>query len=270
MLLSARSSNISALALAALIVFCARAQTIGTRPDDYVARAKQLIRTVYPGLNGDLKPVITDETRWGDGDLMNFFVIEFFDLAPKDSAGPPACWCLDPALIVAFIFDWRTENKELIIMSAGGRVAEGRADKFVDEMKRHPEWSDAEVIAALNAAGAKFGPDHKAEFLRALRLEELKPFIGGELQVLSAEPYLWDPEMEGKRSRGDLSWVVQAKWHGPDGWEAGATLAFEPFEGVLQSYRRDSLPRKTGGNSGVGAAEGKVPQGTEAGPTPDK
>jgi hypothetical protein len=189
-------------------------------------------------LNGILKPVIIDGNRWREGDRMNFFSIEFLDLGPKDGTGSVPCWCSDPALHVTFIFDWQTENKELMLMSAGGPVADGRRDKFAEEMNRHPEWSDAQVIAALNDAGAKFGPDHKAEFLRTLPFEELKPFVGGEIEVLSAGFHFWESDLEGKTSRAYLSWIVRAKWHGSDGREAGCSLAFEPFDGTLQSYGR--------------------------------
>jgi hypothetical protein len=82
-------------------------------------------------------------------------------------------------LSARFLFDWQTEKKELLDVRAYGPGVFGRRDKFAEEVARHREWSDEEVVKAMNEAGAKFGPEHKAELLRALPLEGLAPFMDG-------------------------------------------------------------------------------------------
>jgi len=231
------------LASVALLVLCVGSSPAATRPDDYVARAREFIRIFYPGLNGSLKPVITDWHNLSGPDVLNFFTIELFDLEPKDTKESPACWCSNPQLNATFTFDWQTAKKELVVMAAGGPIAEGRQDKLAEEVNKHPKWSDAQIIAALNAAGPKFGPDHKAEFLRALPIEKLKPFLGGEIEVLSAEFSLRYRTFE-EAHEASLSWIVQTTWRSSDGREATCNLAFEPFDGHLTSLMRVPVPPK--------------------------
>jgi len=254
--ISTRSSSRAILTFAALFGLYTHAATTDRRPDAYLARAKDFIRTFYPGLDEALTPVITDRVGLKGLDAMNFFGIEFCDLEPKLNESPAECWCSDPALLADFVFDWQTESKELVRMDANGAVAEGRTHKFAEEMNKHREWSDTQVIAALNAAGAKFGPGHKAEFLRAFPVEQLKPFVGGELEVVSAEFYVRPSNPETRRSEIHPFWHVEAKWHGSEGREALCILIFEPFDGRLQSFqalRGLKSTGTTGGDLRVGA-----------------
>lgn len=211
---------------------CAQALPVDAKPDDYVLRAKQFLLTQYPSLDRNLRAVITDGNRLGEPGVMSNFTMELYDLQPKDN--PHTCWCSAPALSARFVFDWQTENKELISISAAGPILNGRSDRFVEEMIKHPGWSDTQVITGMNEAGAKFTPDHKGEFLRAVPVENLKPFVG-ELEVVSATFYLRERDEEGRRSKVNPYWLVQAKWHGPDGHERQCRLLFEPFEGRLTS-----------------------------------
>ena len=245
---SVRNSSRSALILAASLALSARASTAATRPDDYVARAKQITRMLYPGLDRWLRPVIVAESGLGgpdsvNPDIMNAFFLELHDLEPGLGKAPRACWCSDPVLSARFLFDWQTEKKELLDLLAFGPGVFGRRDEFAEEVARHPEWSDAEVVKAMNEAGAKFGPEHKAELLRALPLEGLAPFMGGQIEVVSAEFMV---QHLGSRNP-NLIWWVRANWHGSGGREADCTLMLEPFEGKLQGVSREALTHKVGG-----------------------
>ena len=251
MSISAPSRSRRIPASVALLVLCVNASPAATRPDDYVARAREFIRIFYPGLNGTLKPVITDRHDLSGPDILNFFTIELFDLEPKDTKGPPPCWCSNPKLSATFAFDWQTERKELVILTAGGPIAEGRRDKLAEEVNKHPKWSEAQITAALNTAGPKFGPDHKAEFLRALPIEKLKPFLGGEIEVLSAEFDLWYRDSEQESREADLTWLVQTNWRSSDGREAKCNLVFEPFDGHLTSLMRVPVPPKSQAKPGL-------------------
>lgn len=83
---------------------------------------------------------------------------------------------------------------------------------------------------ALHQAGAKYGSEHQAAFLRSLPFEQLKPHLDGELTVISAE-FL---------PKAGLGWAVPARWHGPDAREADCTLSFEPFDGLPTTILRNS------------------------------
>lgn len=128
-------------------------------------------------------------------------------------------------------------------MSVLGPAVNGRRDKFAAEMNKHPDWSDAKIVRALHAAGAKFGPDQKAELLRELPLEALKPFVGGEITVESAgfsvREFSTDPHPKTR-----LTWGVRGKWHGFNGQEADCMLALEPFDGNLTNFQRYSFTKK--------------------------
>jgi hypothetical protein len=175
---------------------------------------------------------------------MSNFTMELHDFELGLLGEPPAaCWCSAPVFSAQFTFDWQTANKELMDLTVWGPFVLGRTREFAKEVDRHAEWSDARVTEALNEAGAKFGPDHRAEFVRALPLEKLEPFMGGPLDVVSAEFYV----RPSTSKEAHPAWIVQAKWHSPDGRLADCPLVFEPFEGKLQSIFRTPLPPNAGG-----------------------
>ncbi len=242
-----RSRNASILAV--LCALGAQGAATDTRSDDYVLRARQFLRALYPGLDGRLRPVIIGnrlrDTTVRQPDVMNVFTMELHDFEIGINGGAPTtCWSSDPSLSARFGFDWQTENKELYRFSAWGAAIDGPVESFVKEVDKHPEWSDARVAAAMDQAGAKFGPDHKAEFLRAFPHEQLKPFVGGDLEVVSAEFYV-----RGTCNGCSPAWVVQAKWHSLDGQDSDCTLAFEPFQGNLQMISlMPVIPKADGGN----------------------
>jgi hypothetical protein len=218
-----------------------------TRPDDFFARAKQLIRALYPNLDPSLDVVIyahsfgVSDPR--NPDIMNAFTMDlreplshFLVVVPLNSPPPPPR-NLDPVLSADFAFNRLTDGKELLNLAVGGPAVTGRRDEFAKEADKHPEWSEAEVAAAMNKAGAKYGPDRKTQFLRELPLQQLKPYIGADLEVVSAEFDVWPLY----RHQAMPGWSVKAKWHGTSGQMGDCILLFESFDGKLLSLDR-SLP----------------------------
>lgn len=246
---SARSSIRNALALGTLFAISslwAQPPAAATRPDDFVARARQFIRKLYPGLDPLLRPVIIDESVFGPpyktDNMMNVFTFELRDLNPRFGRTISGM-CVDPALSALFTFD--RQKKELTDLKVlRGTYVTARRDNMAEELTGHPERSDARITAALNEAGAKYGPDHKAEFLRALPIKELAPFVSGELKVGETE---FDARF---MEQGFLTWMVEAKWHSRDGREADCTLMFEPFEGRLTNFSRSPFVKKVSGKPG--------------------
>jgi len=247
-LVSMRKHSRNALALIALFALWAQAAAAGGGPsigaDNYVARGKQFIGRLYPGLDDLLRVVILGsrlrDPAIGKPDVMNGFWMELWGPERKFGQRSIVPGSPDPVLRAQFTFDWQTENKELFNVSVSGPAISGRRDDFAEEVDRHPDWSDARITAALNEAGAKYGADHKAEFLRALPLEELKPFVGGELKLTSVEFHV-RLGTSGTTKAAGLTWLVRARWHSPDGREADCTMAFEPFEGRLTMLIRDPV-----------------------------
>jgi len=236
------------LALAALCLFSAAASTGATSPDDYVARALQLLRSLYPGLKSTYPRGVHVEIEDGQ-DLFNrsldhpdvVYPSEIHLYASNVNPWDPQ-YSEHPEPALAARFDFLGEGRGLKLLWASGPFVTGRRDKLREELDRHPEWPDARVVKALKAVGAKFGPDDKAEFLRALPLKELEPCTG-RLEVLSAEFRVRLATVEREKPKADLTWRVLAKAYSPDGqYETNCSLTFEPFGGALMQYNILSLP----------------------------
>jgi hypothetical protein len=214
---------------------CAQSPVEDIAPENYLGRTKAMFRTFYPELDPNLTAVVIDNRGLGQTDPMNHFDIQLLDLRKKSGLGAPPCWASDPVVTAHLTFNWTSKEKELVIMAADGPGVSEKRDKFAEEMKRHPRWSDPEVTAALNQAGAKFGPDHKVEFLRALPIDELKRMVG-ELEIASAEFLL--RVSNGAKSEAGLTWRLEGRWHGPNGEDRPCILQFEPFDGRVTSIFR--------------------------------
>jgi hypothetical protein len=161
-------------------------------------------------------------------------VINPFDIQLSSSQGTP--------LSASFRFDFVTHDLRNLLIS--GPFVDDRVYKISKEVDEHAEWSDDEVAARLKAAGAKFGPDDREAFLRALPLKKLEP-VTGPLELV-------DAGFIGRNRVGDepvtnLGWIVSAKLYSADGkYETDTILLFEPFEGALWSYRIRSPWRPVG------------------------
>lgn len=237
------------LAIATLSVLCAPALTGATGPDDYVARAIRLLRGLYPGLKGAYPRGVHVEIEDGqdlfnrpldDPDTIYPSEIHLYAAGRAEPGDPQYSLHPDPVLVSHFGF--LVEAKGLRLLWVWGPFVNGHLDKLKEDLDKHPEWPDARVVEALKGAGAKFGPDDKAELLRALPLKELEPCTG-RLEIGSAEFRVRFP-VEGEQPKANLTWRVVAKAYSPDGrYETDCIMLFEPFEGALMSYDISSLPK---------------------------
>jgi hypothetical protein len=229
-----------ALAFAMVLALCA-ASTGATRDDDYVARGMQLLRALYPGLKHVRVEIDDDHDLDLDNrpreypDAVNPFSISLTEHHPQMRPWDPEYQKRpDPVLGAWFYFDY--DRNLLKFLWVSGPFVDGRLDKIRKQADENPEWSDARVVEALKAAGAKYGPDDREAFLRALPLKELEPFTG-RLEVVSARFDVRFHAIEGEKPKADLSWAVDAKWHSADGrYDADRTMIFEPFDGALMRY----------------------------------
>ena len=222
------------------------ASTGATRDDDYVARGMQLLRALYPGLK-HVYVEIEDEHDLDDRpaanpDAINPFEINLYDHSrPEKPRGPEDTE--RPARLLSARFQFWVAKHELSALWVSGPFVDGRLERLTMELDEHPDWPDARLVKALKAAGAKYGPDDREAFLRALPLKELEPCTG-PMEVTSARFDLRFNADEGGKPKAILTWFVDAKWHSPDGrYEADRTMTFEPFEGALIDYSIRNLPR---------------------------
>jgi len=95
---------------------------------------------------------------------------------------------------------------------------------FQEQLRSHPEWRTAEVSQALVSAGAKYGPDKKKEFVKALPFKALQQIFGpmSIKYISSVEP----------GAGWGTYWKVRTIMKNNP--RAGLVMSFEPFEGQLQ------------------------------------
>jgi hypothetical protein len=85
----------------------------------------------------------------------------------------------------------------------------------------------------MNEAGARFGPEHKAELLRTLPTEVIETYVGDRIEVTTSVYFLIRSVTASGKGEADLHWQVLVKSHPLDGLDATYRLQFEPFDGRL-------------------------------------
>ena len=229
-------SVLSRRIVAAAILFASCASALGgaPRPDDYVARAMQFLRSLFPDLRGT-DAIVSDQRplqRQSYPDIINPFEIK---LTYRSGADPLGAY---------FTFDFATHDLRSVLIS--GPFVSSRVQKLEKEVDEHPEWSEQQIVEKLKSAGAKFGPNDREELLRALPLKELEP-LTGRLEVTGDVFNVRSASVGGDQPVAAIAWTVTAKWHSADGkLEGNCVLLFEPFEGALWSYSMSSPARPAG------------------------
>ena len=198
---------------------------------DYAAESIKLLHALFP----DLKYVNVEmsyDSNLGESDGANVIDVRF--RKHRDSSGHEIPYEKREVLFdTALTFNVKMQL--LFDLRNWGPFIDDRRDEFAKQVDAHPEWTDAQIVAALKAAGAKFGPDNRTAFLRTLPLKTLEP-LTGPLELLSAKfGVRFDPTGDEDRGQADLMWGVDTRWHSRDGrYEAHYFMTFEPFNGRLR------------------------------------
>jgi len=203
---------------------------------DYASRAKGIIRALYPGLAPPPRMTIIDGLDWDAPGAINVFYVELCDISfeqLKASGLPP---CPKPVLKAYLAFDFRKEEKELADIYLTGPAPRGRQDEFAQMMRGHNDWSKEQVVEALKAAGAKYGPDKKQQAIKALPLAELRPYMG-DLKVESARFYVTDSRdwEQDAKLWGGCVWLVPITATARSGNKTHYIFVVEPFGGRVIS-----------------------------------
>lgn len=158
---------------------------------------------------------------------------------PSATAGPnPDCQPgpirYKQALSVHFQFDPQGTLLEFHVLSPGVRQLDQR-NKFTEFVLSHGDSTEAELVAALKNAGAKYGPNDKQQFIKDLPIQKLERFLG-KLQATSVA-FL---PLRKDRANADMwpFWQVKAKAETDNG-ELIYELTFEQFQGELVSLHLD-------------------------------
>lgn len=109
---------------------------------------------------------------------------------------------------------------------AGDVVTDSKRDAFKGLLKRHPKWSRAQKVTALKEAGARYGPNDRAAFLKEVPIRQLQEFLG-PFQVDSVD-----------LSTDLAEWTVFVWMQRPGEGPNLFFLAYEPFGGRLVQIGR--------------------------------
>lgn len=111
-------------------------------------------------------------------------------------------------------------------------------ERFIETVRSHPEWTDAQANSALLQTGASYGPDAKEKLVKTLPLDELEKFFG-KIAVVSSE---FESQYGDHPPRLPLfRWAVTIKVKFPEGSEESYKMYFEPFKGAL--IEMDAIPQ---------------------------
>jgi hypothetical protein len=206
------------------------------QPSSYVQQELDILGQFFPSLKG--VPVLTWNER-ARGDQypeylcvrdVPFGTVFLFRNRPSSPDNPHP----GPETVLQSNFRFNVKNGSLEYLHMRGEFLD-RLDRFRGEVNAHPEWTDAQIVAAFKAAGGRFGPNDRAQFLRALPLKILVPFTE-RLDVVKAGFRLRFPPVEDLSlklpAEADLWWRVVAKPHRTDKQhERVYTMLLEPFDG---------------------------------------
>jgi hypothetical protein len=191
---------------------------------NYIAKAENLIRALYPALDGGLTVNITAANLWFQREPPNEFVI---GLCQPPGAREHGC-----PFSGTFSFD--VESTYLINMDMSEGATTGPWEKLAKTVDEHPEWTEADIGKALKEAGGRYGPERRREFVTSLPSSALAPYLGG-LTIESVE--FWGRDPNGVRKT--LTWRVVATARRRDRSAVKYIFTFEPLKGNLLSVWQD-------------------------------
>jgi hypothetical protein len=118
---------------------------------------------------------------------------------------------------------------------SGQRVKSREMRAVTAEAAAHPDWTTAQLQAALTQAGAKYGPDSHDRFTDSLHLDRFAEALG--ILQLTAVRFSW------RLGRSDLgsddvispTWVIEANTHDQQGRHICYAILAEPFGGAIRS-----------------------------------
>ena len=117
--------------------------------------------------------------------------------------------------------------------AVGDVVHTKEVEVFVELVDSHQDWSDKDARQALKKAGARYGPEERAEFIKTIQLEKFEHFMGKlELKSVESKP-LPENHSSGNTALGSYEWIVTVDRILPNGKRFPYLLYFEPFEGRL-------------------------------------
>ncbi|HVP64936.1 MAG TPA: hypothetical protein VMT82_08570 [candidate division Zixibacteria bacterium] len=147
----------------------------------YLGDSILLLRTLFPNVSPHSHLVIDQFDEWDS------FRINQFRVRICDGARPDAVRMIRNPLVDEGCPNVEV-NAQIYVSRGHGRVIPEirlywpetfkREESLRDKVKDHPPQTHAELVQVLKAAGVRYGPEEKSEFLRQAPLQALKDAYG--------------------------------------------------------------------------------------------
>lgn len=232
-----RSGNRGLAVVAALgIVFAAEQVTFAAL--DQIEVAQSAIRVFFPELTGKRYRMLvfwTDpfDKQWSTIGLLREFGLEVQESGADFLKGETKDTLGSGLLNAVCEFGASGDLSAISVRGRATHYVENAALR--DLVDHHAEWSDAQVIDALKAAGARYGPNDETAFRDALPRMNALGFVFGAVPKITAVKFLIRDEVDPPAPRNaNLYWAVDvevASIQRPGTIRYVAT--FEPFAGKL-------------------------------------
>jgi hypothetical protein len=211
---------------------------------DRIQFAESFLSEVYP----ELKPrgLITVQTFFG------YVGADFFYVGltlcrpgsgvpggtPRIAFNPPGCpgpMQADASSYLMAQVELVPANPHLHGFGAAGRYVNEKLETWHQEIVKHPDWEEKDMLQALSNMNPQFGPGHKDMFMRVVPTQVIERFSGCRLSPASAT---FSAKRLSKPPDTDmqLGWTVSGTSRERGRRNCSAT--FEPFEGKLLTISR--------------------------------
>lgn len=188
-----------------------------------IERVQRLVRAAFPELREPSMPVeVTVESRF-DADWHQFGSVTLLVMPRGERPERPEN---------QFLGGWFFFTNDVIEHAYfnGQHVSALVRYRLESEIEAHPDWSAREIAAAVSRAGAKYGSDKSADFVRELRIPRFEPALGTILKTQVQFP---------SKDEGDphpsLAWIVTVETSADRGHRHCYSMWFEPIGGKLVS-----------------------------------
>jgi hypothetical protein len=215
--------------VACFIVLMLCGPTVAKSWTDYdrLHAVEKFLDAVYPELqqHGGFLTMQTEEFN-SNSDQLYLFFVQCWPGSGVPGGGekaPPHCNGYIGSVVSDFLdlIVWTGPAKFPIRhFDARGKFVDEKQNRFLAEMKAHPEWKEPEKLEALRKAGPKFGPENKEAFLKSVPAEIVYQFSSCRLNLGTAT---FGP---------DYGWVIQGT-HRQFKRDLPCHANFEPLDGKL-------------------------------------
>jgi hypothetical protein len=138
-------------------------------------------------------------------------------------------------------FQFGDPEAPLVLFWAHGALITAKLDMFREQISKQPQWTDEQVLAALERAGPRFAPEQRDAFIKQVPLQLIQRYTGCILEVSKARFLAHRTMNPPDPATLDLYWEIPGshkRWQVFEGSKRQQMVEscfarFEPFEGNL-------------------------------------